>query len=55
MREILTLDYAKGNTIEVSENIEFSVEYYNFDIPLTAETPLRKSREQRTKLFLVSF
>jgi len=42
MREILTLDYAKGNTVEVSENVEFSVEYYNFDIPLTAQSKSQK-------------
>jgi hypothetical protein len=42
MREILTLDYSGRNTIEVSESVKFSVEYYNFDIPLTLETPPQK-------------
>jgi hypothetical protein len=42
MREILTLDYAKGNTVEVSETFDFSVEYYNFDIPLTPQSRSQK-------------
>ena len=42
MREILTSDYAKGNTVEVSENVEFSVEYYNFDIPLKIQSNSQK-------------
>ena len=42
MREILTLDYSGRNTIEVSESVKFSVEYYNFDIPLTAQTSPQK-------------
>ena len=42
MREILTSDYSGHNTIEVSESVKFSVEYYNFDIPLTAQTSPQK-------------
>jgi len=36
MREVLSFDYLQGNTVEVSKSVEFSVEYYNFDIPLTS-------------------
>jgi len=42
MREILSLDYSRGNTVEVSENVQFSVEYYNFDIPLTPQSNSQK-------------
>jgi hypothetical protein len=42
MREILTLDYSARNTVEVSETFNFSVEYYNFDIPLTPQSKPQK-------------
>lgn len=42
MREILSLDYAKGNTVELSETINFTVEYYNFEIPLTPQSGSQK-------------
>jgi len=42
MREVLSLDYSHGNTVEVSESVEFSVEYYNFDIPLTPQSKSQK-------------
>jgi len=42
MREVLTLDYSGRNTVEVSESVEFSVEYYNFDIPLKIQSNSQK-------------
>jgi len=49
MRELLSLDYSHGNTVEVSESVEFSVEYYNFDVSVTPGSRSQKVTGTREK------
>jgi len=49
MRELLSLDYSHGNTVEVSESVEFSVEYYNFDVSITPGSRSQKVTGTREK------